>query len=152
MSYAEGTVVSSEKSRAEIERLVRTHGAVTVGTFYDSEQAVVTFATADRMVKFSVPMPQHTDKSMRARAVGRSTWRTPTTVELQKVCEAEERRRWRCLLLVIKAKLEAVDSRVESFDEAFLAHIVTPGGRTIIEEIRIIEKTGGQRMLGAVDG
>lgn len=147
--YAEGTTVSPEKSRAEIERLVRQHGAVKVGSFSDQEQAVVTFATADRMVKFSVPMPSPQDPAMVKRARGRRTWATPTAAQLQAVCAAEERRRWRCLLLAIKAKLESVESRIETFDEAFLAHIVTPGGRTIIEEIHMIEKGGGQRLLGS---
>jgi hypothetical protein len=36
---------------------------------------------------------------------------------------------WRSLLLAIKAKLESVASKIETFDEAFLAHVVMPDGR-----------------------
>jgi hypothetical protein len=36
-------------------------------------------------------------------------------------------------LLVIKAKIESIESGVETFDEAFLANIVTPDGRTIAQ-------------------
>lgn len=137
MAYAEGTTVSPEKSRAEIERLVRNHGAIKVGSFSDQEKAVVTFATADRMVKFSVPLPLAADPEIRKKATPRGRW-SPTDDGLRKAVEAEERRRWRCLLLAIKA-----------IDEAFLAHIVTPGGATIMEEIRTIERNGGQLLLGA---
>jgi hypothetical protein len=46
--------------------------------------------------------------------------------------EAEKRRRWRCLLLSIKAKLETVANGILTFDEEFLANIVVPGtGETV---------------------
>lgn len=45
--------------------------------------------------------------------------------------KAEIRRRYRALLLVLKAKLEAVQSQIVTFDEEFLAHIVINGGDTV---------------------
>jgi hypothetical protein len=46
--------------------------------------------------------------------------------------ECEERRRWRCLLLNVKAKFEAVENQIVTFEEEFLAHIVVPGtGETV---------------------
>ncbi len=40
--------------------------------------------------------------------------------------------RWIILLaLVIKAKLEAVETGITMFDEEFLAHIVLPNGNTV---------------------
>ncbi|WP_198651245.1 hypothetical protein [Salinicola sp. CPA57] len=41
------------------------------------------------------------------------------------------RQRWRALALVIKAKLEAVESGITMFEEEFLAHIVLPNGGTV---------------------
>jgi hypothetical protein len=41
------------------------------------------------------------------------------------------RARWRALALVIKAKLEAVESGITTFEEEFLAHIVLPDGTTL---------------------
>jgi len=52
--------------------------------------------------------------------------------------DAEERRRWRCLLLVIKAKLESVADAVETFDEAFLE---------LPEEILVTSMREHQKML-----
>lgn len=46
------------------------------------------------------------------------------------------RQRWRALALVIKAKLEAVESGISVFEDEFMANIVLPGGRTVSEEVR----------------
>ena len=35
----------------------------------------------------------------------------------------------------MKAKLESIEAKIETFDEAFLAHIVTPEGQTIMEAV-----------------
>lgn len=40
------------------------------------------------------------------------------------------RQRWRALALVIKAKLEAIESGITTVDAEFLAHLVLPDGRT----------------------
>jgi hypothetical protein len=47
------------------------------------------------------------------------------TKEHEKACRSA----WRALMLAIKAKLVSVESGVEQFEEAFLAHIVVPGSR-----------------------
>jgi hypothetical protein len=59
------------------------------------------------------------------------------------------RQKWRALLLCIKAKLESVASGIESFEEAFLAHVVLPNGQTVADHIapRIAESYEGNKML-----
>lgn len=49
--------------------------------------------------------------------------------------EQSNRQRWRALALVIKAKLEAVDAGILSFEESFMSNIVLPSGKTVAEEI-----------------
>jgi hypothetical protein len=49
----------------------------------------------------------------------------------RKAYEQAERQRWRALALVIKAKLEAVESGITEFEREFMAHIVLPGGGTV---------------------
>jgi hypothetical protein len=60
--------------------------------------------------------------------------------------EDERKRRWRALLLTIKAKLVSVENGIEKFEEAFLAHIVIAGGLTVgqkaLPELAEIYKTG----------
>jgi len=45
----------------------------------------------------------------------------------------ERRRRWRALLLVIKAKLEAVSSGISTLEREFLADVVLPNSKTVSE-------------------
>lgn len=45
------------------------------------------------------------------------------------------RERWRQLHLCIKAKLESIAGDIETFDEAFLAHVVMPDGQTVGEAV-----------------
>ncbi|WP_210386043.1 hypothetical protein [Phyllobacterium sp. SYP-B3895] len=46
------------------------------------------------------------------------------------------RSRWRALLLSIKAKLESVEAGIETFEDAFLAHIQMPDGLSVSEHVR----------------
>ena len=41
------------------------------------------------------------------------------------------RKRWRALLLIIRAKLEAVESGITTLESEFLANIVLPDGGTV---------------------
>lgn len=50
--------------------------------------------------------------------------------------EQSERQRWRALLLVIKAKIEAVQSGIVSFEDEFIGHTVMTDGRTFAEWAR----------------
>jgi hypothetical protein len=50
--------------------------------------------------------------------------------------EQAGRQKWRALVLVIKAKLEAVEAGIVTFEEEFLAHIMLPDGRTVGEWTR----------------
>jgi len=57
------------------------------------------------------------------------------------------RQKWRALSLVVKAKLEAVESGITTFEDEFLAHIVLPNGQTVGEQalprVREAYATGG---------
>jgi len=46
----------------------------------------------------------------------------------------EERRMWRALWMIVKAKLESVESEISTFEEEFLGWVVQPNGRTIGEQ------------------
>lgn len=113
--YAEGTSVPVDRTRSEIERILRQNGA---GSFMFGEanaQALIAFDMKGRRLRFVVPMPSANTK--------------PRLNERQ--IASETRRRWRALLLVLKAKLEAVSSGIVAFDHEFLAHIVVEGSTTV---------------------
>jgi hypothetical protein len=60
-----------------------------------------------------------------------------------------ERSRWRALLLSIKAKLVSVESGIETFEDAFMAHVVMPDGGTVSEHVgkRIADAYRTQTMV-----
>lgn len=112
--FAHGTHVPVNQTRSEIEKLLQTHGASGFIFGAAAGSALIAFEMSARRLRFLVPMP--TAKASR---------------ESERKVEAEIRRRWRALLLVLKAKLEAVASKIVQFDEEFLAHIVVSGNTTI---------------------
>ncbi|WP_024275994.1 hypothetical protein [Hyphomicrobium sp. 802] len=107
--YAEDTKVPAMQSRREIEELLQKHGADQFLSGTMRGQAMVGFRIQGLQVKIVLGMP------------------TGTTAKDAK----EERRRWRALLLVIKAKLEAVASGIALLEDEFLAHTVMADGQTV---------------------
>ena len=53
-----------------------------------------------------------------------------------KLWEQATRQRWRALALVIKAKMEAVESGISEFEDEFMSNIVMPDGKTVAEHAR----------------
>lgn len=124
--YAANTQVSSDQSRAEIERTLQRYGADAFGYAWEGERAVVQFRARGRFVRFALPLPDPADPDFTHHSRGR---RTPDAQA--KLHEQAIRQRWRALALAVKAKLEAVESGITTFDEEFMAHIVLPDGSTV---------------------
>jgi hypothetical protein len=133
--YAANTDVSVSNSKAEIERIVGRYGANGFMSGWNGNRAVIAFAMSDRQVRFTLDMPAREDPVFTEYKQGRSTFlRTPS--EAEKRWEQACRQKWRALALVVKAKLEAVESDISTFEDEFMANIVLPGGRTVSEEVR----------------
>ena len=45
------------------------------------------------------------------------------------------RQKWRALALIVKAKLEAVESGIVTFEEEFAMHMILPDGRRVAEHV-----------------
>ncbi len=126
MKYAEKTSVSVSRSTEEIRALVMKHGAKQFGLMEVEKRAVVSFALHDRNVMFEVVLP---DRAL-FKFKKRQNWRGPeerSATEQEKLFAQACRAQWRALLLTIKSKLVSVDAGVETFEEAFLAHVIVPG-------------------------
>lgn len=129
--FAADTKVPASRSRAEIEQLLTRYGATRFASGWDDLGASIMFDAHGRRVRFHLPIPSPSDP--RFEKDGRGHRRTP--VERKGAQEQEERRLWRALALVIKAKLEAVQSGIVSFESEFAVHIVLPGrGGTTVGE------------------
>jgi hypothetical protein len=109
--YAANTSVPRSRSIEEIERTLARYGADSFAYGWEGERAVVAFRAHGRMIRLVIPMPER-GKSEQAYQAG---------------C----RQRYRVLLLVLKAKLEVVESGVSSFEEEFLAYTLLPNGRSV---------------------
>lgn len=122
MSYAEKTTVPAEKSKAELEQVLMRYGATSFVSGWEGTQAVIQFEAKNRRIMFELTMPDRNDKRFTHHSRG---VRTPQAA--MEAWEQETRRVWRALLLVVKAKLEAVATGIATFEEEFLAHTVIPG-------------------------
>lgn len=143
MAYAEKTSVSVSKTKADIEDLIQKAGAGQFISGYKENMAVIGFSLANRQIRFVLPLPDKQEQKF---------WFTPerrTKRSEKQAYEAWEqacRSRWRALYLIIKAKLEAVDSGISTIEREFFYDIVLPDGKTVGEfmapQIETTYKTG----------
>jgi hypothetical protein len=111
MAYAERTKVSIGQTKSEIDALLKRYKATATAVFEEETRAAIAFQMKDRRIMFHLPLdPKDTDQIRRSR--------------------------WRGFLLCIKAKLESVDAGIESFEDAFLAHVMMPDGLTVSQHTR----------------
>lgn len=154
MSYAENTSVPVSKTRGEVEALVEKHGATEFSSGWMGTLAALQFQLKGRRVRFSLTAADvewGKDRIMKAKR-GRYWNRSSIPVaDAQKLADAENRRRWRCLLLAIKAKLEVVETGIATFDEEFLAHIVVGDGQQTVYDYITQAMTNGRPLLGPVE-
>ena len=127
--YARTTQVGTERSRAEIERLVRRFGASGFAYAWTEDAATIAFHVGNLTIRIVLPLPHPADPAF---------WLTPTKRrrterQAQEAYEAEVRRRWRALVAVIKAKLVAVEDNISTMEQEFLAYVVLPNGQTLGE-------------------
>ena len=126
--YAENTSVSSEQSRAEIERTLQRYGATGFMYGWQGATAIVAFEMHGRRIRFNLPLPDRDSEEF---------WKTPgrkldrSHSQALATWEQACRQRWRALGLCIKAKLEACEAKITEFESEFMAHIVLPNGSTV---------------------
>ena len=108
--FAEDTKVPISQSIEEIRRTATRYGGDQFLHAAMDDRLIVGFSMEGRQVRFQVA---------------------------QEPGEAQNNRRLaRALLLVLKAKLEAVASGVSIFDDEFLANIVMPDGKLVAQYTR----------------
>ena len=130
--YAAGTSVPVDRSKSEIERVLAKYGADQFVYAIGTPGAMVMFRAHGRCIRFIVPIPTRDD----IQPPKKVRWGTTDDSVIQKRLDQEGRRRWRALLLCIKAKLEAVASGIATFENEFLPYtlISTPGGKRTVAE------------------
>jgi hypothetical protein len=101
--YAHRTDVPVERSRAELDALLSRYGATSRIIGDDRRTAIVAFSLGDHLCRVSVPIPSHADTGPIPRH-----WEYMNDRDQRAVLARNERARWRSLVLLVKAKLEAI--------------------------------------------
>lgn len=144
--YAEGTEVPVERSKAQIQAMLRQRGASQYVEGWDALTGDrIQFRLQEVTIRFTLPHPER--EAFLHDGNGRE--RRPDVVD--KFLAQANRQRWRALYLVIRAKLEAVDAGIAVYEEEFMAFVVTASGKTVGEIVlpRLPEITDGRRVLQA---
>lgn len=129
--YASTTSVTSDKSLAEIEKTLRRYGATSFAYGWNGVSATVVFEMEDRRIRFSLPLPDASERRFTHTPSGRP--RVANAVK--EAYDQSVRQAWRALNLVIKAKLEAVAANIATIEQEFLAYIVDPATNETVGDI-----------------
>lgn len=152
--FAERTKVSTEKSRMELEALPQRYGAESTAVFTSRAEAAVAFEINGRRILFRLKLPDQKDEIFTHRQSGFRGKEERSAEGARSAWDQACRERWRALVLAIKAKLVSVEEGVETFEEAFMAHVVMPDGRTVGEIVkpRIAQAYNEQKMVPLLPG
>ena len=128
--FASGTDVPIEKSRAEVERILRRYGATACASASDATHHMISFEMLDRRVMFMIHTPRLEEFTTF------ESGKTRPKSQVSGARDQEERRRWRVLVICLKAKFELVETGMVEFEEEFLAHIVLPNAQLVSDFMR----------------
>lgn len=126
--YAAQTTVPVDRSRTEIEKLLHKHGATAFGYLAQAGTQVIVFEIANRRVLMQLPMPDRNAKEFTHTPSGRQR---RGSAEADRLYDQAVRAAWRSLVLIIKAKLEAIAGGITTIEREFLADIALPNGQTV---------------------
>jgi hypothetical protein len=133
--YADGTKVAESKSKTEIDSMLQKWRAESIMVGEHDGIGVVAFKMNGRFVQMRVRTPSEADAlKANPKLKDRRYLERDELARQGKLREwvlAERARRWRCLVLILKAKFTSVENAVESFEEAFLAHMLIGDGQTV---------------------
>ncbi|MBW3624082.1 MAG: hypothetical protein KY468_11800 [Armatimonadetes bacterium] len=124
--YAARTEVPITKTRDQIEKALIKYGAEGFAYGWEGNRTVIGFKLGHRRVRIELPLPTPDSDEVLYNKVGANR----PKAQQESVLEQLVRQRWRALLLVITAKLEAVESGITTIEDEFLSGTVLPDGST----------------------
>lgn len=139
-TYAATTRVSVDRSRTEVQKILRRYGATRVAEAWEPGRACLQFELAGMVARIEVPMPT------RAQVLSALKNKRPTEDAIRKAATQAERQRWRAFVLLLKAKLESVALGVVSFEREFLPHLMLDSGATVAETMERALQDGKTRL------
>jgi len=151
MAY-ENTDVTVEKSQGELRKLLTKYGAdrFTFGESIDLEGlrwVGVEFTHDGHLVRLVAPLKPADPKWVKQK-VQRARTKTAADFEAEHT-EQENRRIWRVVFWSLKSRMVAIEEGVETFEQAFLAHLVDPGtDRTLWQRLAPAVEAGAMKVGG----
>lgn len=130
--YAKKTTVGTDRTRGDIEKTLMKYGATGFMYMWKGNDAVIAFEFNKYHVRLNVPMPDKDDPRFTQTPTGR---KRKNVEDMLKVWEQSSRQRWRAVLLIIKAKLEAIDCGIRTFEQEFMGDFVLADGSTVSEKM-----------------
>jgi hypothetical protein len=128
----------------DLRTVTKRYGVTEFGVFDSEASAGVAFTFKGFRIKIALPLPSP-DEFRR-----NSTGAMMGAVQAKEVYQRVIRQRWRALVLVVTAKLEAVESGIETVEQAFMPYLVMSNGQTMGEMV-MPQIAGGQlKLLGGV--
>lgn len=142
--FAEGTSVPVSRSREELQRVLERAGALEIAFATGAggrARCAFRLKSSGLLIALEVPPVdalsfEPSNRDARRWEVNLRRYVHADGGRLQGLVDGELRRRWRALLLVVKAKLEAIASGISTFEGEFMAGIVLGNGRTLEAELR----------------
>lgn len=139
--YAEGTLVAVENSQLEIGKMVAKFGAERYSYIWSTENEKdfenVSFVINGRGYRMSIPSPSKSEFKVTETGRRRTSQNT-----INEAWDQRRRELWRALVLVVKAKLAAVQLGITTIEDEFMSSTVMPNGETYSgfgkEQIRVI--------------
>lgn len=138
--YAEGTKVPVEKSHIAVQKILKQYGASNSAYGEQGDTAAIVFTMKGRQYRIQIAYPPLSDFEYAGKV-------KRTLAQMRAAREQETRRLWRALYMVVKAKLEAAQSGIVTFEQEFLAHTVLRNNQTVDEWIEPQLETGKVPLL-----
>ncbi len=105
------------------------YGAESFAYATTSGKAILAFQIHGKQIRISVSLPKIEDFRLTENG------RVRTAGSQREAWEKATRQIWRVLLLLIKAKLEAIENGISTMDHEFMADIMLPNGQTVGEYV-----------------
>jgi len=131
MPYAAKSPIPAEKTRAQIESVLKRSGADQIGSLLDGDAKAVTLFRIDNIcIRTTLYLPLISDENIQFDRAGKKR----THAVAVSILEQTRRSHWRSWLLIIKAKLEAIEKGVSTTEREFYPDVVIPGTNVTMAE------------------
>ena len=144
--YTRGDSITVGASREHVVRALLDFGATDVRFSPRGHLSAIAFSACGRQFRIVISLPQLDGIPAVPGDVAEVHRREVTAKDL----ELNARRYWHAFALSTDAKLAAVAAGVATIESEFLAHVVLPGNRTVIDELEPVIASAyrsGQRPL-----